>query len=198
MPRTKRAKRMIVSTRQQWNAVNSPLRLQMIAVFESVGPMSVAELAEHLNLAADGLYHHIKIMLKAKLLVDLGFRKSTRIPEAVYDLSADKIDFEVDLAKGRNVEHLDKLNKAVMRNASRVLQAALTSGDGNLAGAGRNIYARYETAWLDDKDLAKVREHIEAISKIFRSSRTRKTGTLMMANCNLSPLPTSTRKTAKE
>ena len=178
--------------------VTSPLRLQMIAVFESVGPMSVAELADHLNLSADGLYHHIRIMLKTKILIELGFRKTGRIPEAVFDLSADKIDFDVDLAKGKNVEHLDKLNKAVMRNAGRVLQSALTSGDGKLAGAGRNTYARYETAWLDDKDLAKVRAHIEAISKIFRGSRTRKSGTLMMANCNLSPLPINKRKTAKE
>jgi hypothetical protein len=199
----KRDNCLIISTKKQWDAITSPVRLQIVAVFESAGPLSVAELADHLNLPADRLYHHIRILVKARLLVELGFRKTSRIAGAVYDLSAHKIDFEVDLATGKNVEHFDRLNRSVLRSASRVLESAVASRVARISGARRNLYARYETAWLDEKELARVREHIESISEIFRKSRANNSktsnsrvgrkGALMMANCNLAPLQQSRR-----
>ena len=182
----KRKKRLDVDTPGQWDAISSPVRFEMYACLEGAGPCSVAELANLMAVPADSLYHHIKILHKSGLIQEAGFRKSGRQIEAVYDVTADQLIF--DLEADGNVERLTKLNDAALRQCSRTLKSAMKRGVASTRGPGRNTCARLETAWLSREELAEVRRHVEAISGIFAAGRTRRSGQLMMAWCCLSPV----------
>ena len=107
---SKRKAKMQIQTAEQWKGINSPVRLQIFAFFESAGPMSIAELAQLMDFRPDGLYHHIKLMIKGGLVREVGFRKTERQIETVYDLTAEKFEFKLDSPKGSDqINHLTKL-----------------------------------------------------------------------------------------
>ncbi len=180
---------MVLRSPEQWHGIASPVRLQMVAFFECRGPMSVAELAKLMDYQPDGLYHHIKILLTSGLIQKLGSRGKGRQTETVYDLTAEKLDFDFDGESGKNLEPMMKVQRAVLRNSSRVLDTAIQSGVAKLKGDERNFYSRYEAGWLNADELAKVREHVEAITEIFANAGNKTDESLLyMANCNVAPI----------
>lgn len=192
---TKRKTRITISTEEQWEAITSPVRFEICTFLEGAGPCSIAELAELMDVPADSLYHHIRILLKAAIVVEAGFRKKGRQIETIYDVAADEISF--DLESDHHVERINKLNAAVLRQCSRNLKSALESGQARFRGQHRNLYARLETAWLTRDELAEVRQHVEAISSIFENGRKKNRGQLMMACLCLGPVVRSRRKPSK-
>ena len=52
------------------SALASPVRIELVGVLQTRGPSSIREMALALDRPADGLYHHVRILLKAGLLVE--------------------------------------------------------------------------------------------------------------------------------
>src|SRR5262249_31056625 len=73
------------------SALASPLRIELVGVLQTHGPSSIRELAVHLARPADGLYHHVRILMKAGMVVEKSRRKSGRRMEAVYALTARRV-----------------------------------------------------------------------------------------------------------
>jgi predicted transcriptional regulator len=53
-------------------ALTSPVRIEMIGILQTHGPSSIRELAVRLGRPADGLYHHVRTLLRAGMRVGRG------------------------------------------------------------------------------------------------------------------------------
>jgi len=205
----------LIATPKQWAAATSPARFEIIEFMASLGPCTVAELAFHLDRPADGLYHHLTKLARAGLIVRKGFRQSGPRPEAVYAVASANIRPDFDPATGKNAGPFRKLCASILRVTNRQLNAAIDArgqlwepDQAKLAAdhpAVKRLWARSETAWLSDADLAQINHHLFAVQEIVSRSRTKRRGRLFTLTTFLFPLvrsrhnsaPTPNRPSAK-
>lgn len=183
-----RLKSMPVETAEQFDAVSSGVRFELITFLIAAGPCSIAVLAEQMDRRADGLYHHIRKLIAAGLVTEVGFQKSGRQVEAIYDAAADHFQFDVDFETGRNVDRILQLMKATLRRSERILSDAIEAGVVSFDDENRNSFIRGDTAWLEESDLKQVVDHLHAITEIFEAGRRKRRGKLFAITFNMSPL----------
>ena len=166
----------------QWRAVTSPRRLEIMEFLLSAAPCSVAELAEVMDAAADGLYHHLRILKKAGLVREVGKVDVAGRAVPVYDVVARELRF----LEAEDPERLTALWRCLGRRATRQLQAAGNPGETRLS-------LRSDTGWLDAEMLGKVRKHLQHIHRIFAEGRQSRVGSLYSLTHLLSPIERSRR-----
>lgn len=162
----------------QWTAVISGRRVELIEFLSAVGPCSVFELAQHMDVAADSLYHHIKKLVATGIVREVGVRNAGRQVERLYDVVADEFDFHVELETGRNVGLFWKLAKSLLRRAERLFEKALDARAGSLRPGHRDTHARSDTAWLTREQVDVVNGHLMAIREIYAEGRRQRAGAL--------------------
>src|SRR5579864_4918552 len=74
----------------QLRALASPVRIEMVGVFQAHGPLAIRELAEKMSRPADGLYHHVRQLQKVGILRVAETRRAGKRDEAVYELTAER------------------------------------------------------------------------------------------------------------
>lgn len=170
-----------IRSKADFDAICSTIRLSIVEYFRSRGPMSVAELAEHLERPADGLYHHLRKLEARGMIREVGTRQRGRQIERIYDATADEYRVAEDATE------LVRVWRLISSFAERNLAAAIEGERLRFRGEGRNSAMRVETAQLDARSLAEVLEHIEAIRSIFSSARENPTGESVTLTYVLSP-----------
>lgn len=179
---------VLVEQAEQFDAVSSGVRFEMLTFLIAAGPCSIAVLAEQMDRRADGLYHHVRKLMNAGIVREVGYRKSGRQVETIYDSVADHFKFDVDFESGRNVDRILQLMKATLRRSERIMADAIEAGAVSFETDSRNAFIRGETAWLTPDDLRKVIGHLQAIINIFDAGRRQRDGELFAVTFNLSPL----------
>jgi len=179
---------ILVAEAEQFEAVSSGVRFEMLTFLIAAGPCSIAVLADQMDRRADGLYHHIRKLVTAGLIREVGFRKSGRQVETIYDSVADHFQFDVDFESGRNVDRLLQLMKATLRRSERILTDAIEAGVVSFEEDTRNAFIRGDTAWLTPPELSRVIGHLQSIIDIFDAGRRQRDGELYAVTFNLSPL----------
>ncbi len=173
---------------EQWDAVCSDVRAEILRYLTSCGPCSITELAVAMGTAADGLYHHIRLLVSAGLVRALSIRPTGRRPERLYDASADRIRLDVEVASGRNTQRLLRLLRATMRRAESIVSDAVSAGAIRLDEPIANTTIRSDSACLDEEDLARIQRHLAAIAQVFAAARGSNRGVLHFMTTVLSPL----------
>ena len=173
-----------------WDAISSGVRFELITFLASGGPCSIAELAKMMDVAADGLYHHIRRLEKVGLVHEAGFEKVGKQYQAIYDVVAEQIRFDVQSQKAitRNLDRLKKLNSTVFRRAERVFAKALESGVLCFNENNRNALMRSDTAWLNEKEKKRAFELMKELLEIFENGRKKPEGELHALTIQFSPL----------
>ncbi len=168
-----------VTSDKHWNAVTSPTRFEILEQMRSAAPCSVAGLARQMDRPADGLYHHLRKLLGAGLIREVGQRPVGKQVETVYDLSYERMLYEIDPASGRNVKQMTRLSGALMRLCGRVVEAGLSDSGMIGTGPAQNTWSRLDTTWLTDVALAEVNEHLAAIRRLMIEGNRRREGMLI-------------------
>ena len=179
-----RAKRVSVSTPQQWEAVSSGIRFEMLELLTAIGPNSIAELAREMGVRADSLYHHMKKLVSAELVREVAFRRVGRQTEAVFDVVANKFDFDPSVENAV----LMKLMRSIHRQTERNFERSLEGGIVDFSEKNRNTRIRADTASLTRKQLKEVKSHIEAIIQIFAEGRQEQKGDLFSVTLSMMPI----------
>ena len=189
-----RAKSVLITGEAMWDALSSPSRMEVFEFLIAAGPSSAAELAYRMDKPADSLYHHIKILLDAGLIVETGARRVGRQTEVIYDTVADDYRFDVDGKSTKNHAMLRKLIAAALRTTDRRMAKAFRKG-GLVTehGPTKSVWFRLEHAWLDAQELAAVNEHLAQVSKILKNGRNERHGTLFGCTLALFPVVRSRR-----
>lgn len=186
----KRKKSLKVNTPELWSAITSGVRFEIITFLSSSGPCSIAELAKLLNVAADGLYHHIKILMKVGMVVEIGFEKIGRQNQAIIDVAADQFHFDVHTQKAiaDNIERLKKLNSTIFRRSEQLFTQALESGVICFNNDERNAFLRSDIAWLKETEKKRAIELMNELLEIFEKGRNDSSGELYSLTFQFSPV----------
>ena len=181
MPRPTRHR----ATREQRDALTSPLRLEILGQFTGPKPLAVRDLAERMGRTPHSIYYHVHLMTRIGLLREVGRREGGGRSEALYqptrnEVALDAADPEAGLAIRRTMG-------AAFRMAERDLEAALESAPGDPRLLGMRGHFR-----ATPRVLQQVRHHLQAALEIVqreaRRGAGRKQGPLYSLTLALLPL----------
>lgn len=172
----------------QWAALRSPLRAQVLECLRTKGPMSVAEVAVALDRPADGLYHHLRVLVGSGLARACGARPGPRRPAQLYDASADRLRLDIDVARGRNAGRVVEMMRATLSRAESGFARAIERRAARLEGPLPDSQVVQLTGRLDDRGLEALRSHLRAIEHLFERGRGAPAGRPVCATIVLFPV----------
>jgi DNA-binding transcriptional ArsR family regulator len=181
MPRPTRHR----ATREQREALTSPLRLEILGQFTGPKPLSVRDLAERMGRTPHSIYYHVHLMTRLGLLREVGRREGGGRSEALIQPAVDKV--ALDAADPEAGLAIRRTMGAAFRMAERDLEAALESAPGDPRLFGMRGHFR-----ATPRVLRQVRRHLEAALEIVqreaRRGPGRKPGPLYSLTLALLPL----------
>jgi DNA-binding transcriptional ArsR family regulator len=177
-----------VGESRRLEALASPLRMEIIGALRTDGPRSIRELAAQLDKAADGLYHHVRMLLKAGILREREQRKVGRRMEAVYELTAERFAGRMDPKSAESKAAAIRAGSAAMRLASREFKTAIETDAMTLTKGLPNLRASRQKTWLTDRGLLRLHRLLGQIERLLLSESDRKRGrahslTIVLAPC---------------
>ena len=116
-------------------------------------------------------------MVKVGLVVETGFRRAGRRTEAVYDVVAERFEFNTDVAP----ESLLKLMRSLHRRTERNFEKSLDAGIVDFSARSRNAYIRGETARLSSKELRRVKKLLVGNHGHLRRGEKERNGNVVLA-----------------
>ncbi len=177
------------------SALASPLRIELVGALQTRGPSSIRELADELGRPADGLYHHLRILLKAGLVVETSRRKVGRRSEAVYGLVAPRIGGALDSASPRGKAAVIRAGTAAVRLAAREFAAAIEADAVSCTDGLPNTRTSRQRTWLTDDGLRRLHRLLSQIERLLANENERKQGRLHSLTIVLTPLSKNRRRT---
>lgn len=184
----KRSNPECVSEPRRLAALASPLRIELIGALRSHGPASIREMGAEMDHPADGLYHHVRTLLKAGIVVERGKRKVGRRMEAVYELSAARIAGRFDPKSQQSKDAAVRAGTAAMRLAVREFKTAIETDALTLTKGLPNIRASRQKTWLTDQGLVRLHRLFGQIERLLIKENQPKRGrphslTVVLAPC---------------
>jgi hypothetical protein len=165
------------------------VRLEIVEFMRFIAPCALSELAKQMDRPADALYHHVKRLLAVGVVVQRGYRKSGRQTEAIYDLSAEQLDFDFDPRSGKNANPYKRMVAATLRMADRAVRAAV-DGDEPVLNDGfrKSLIIRGDTTWLTEDAVNQINDLLREIDQIVDQGRIKGKGRLFNLTTVLVPV----------
>lgn len=169
-------------------ALASPLRMEIIGALRTHGPTSIRELAVQLDRPADGLYHHVRTLQKAGIVVEREHRRVGRRMEAVYELTAERIAGRLDPNSPQSKAGAIRAGAAAVRLASREYKTAIETDSLTLTKGVPNIRVSRHKIWLTQDGLARLHRLFGQIERLLLKENEQKRGqphslTIVLAPC---------------
>lgn len=164
-----------ISSPAQLRALSSTVRQEIVDTLQALGSASVAELAAHLDRAADSLYYHVRALLKAGLLVQLPEqRQRGRHREVVYAMPKPGLPMALVYGASRvdGSESLRELVAGMLRTSQREFDAAIADPDCVVEGPLRELWAGRTKGWLSPQELERCNALLNELSGLLSSLRT--------------------------
>ena len=164
----------------------SPVRQEIVDTMAALqGDASAAELAAELGRHADGLYYHLKLLVKAGLIVALDKADSE---EQRYRLAGGgKLPLRLAYSPD-NAPALRKFVHGLAQVAQEDFSAALELDGVAMAGEARQLWAARNKCWLSRDELVKVNALLEQLCGIMSQPRTPERDQLVSCAFVLAPL----------
>ncbi len=153
---------------KQISALTSATRQRIMDRIEANGTMSVRQLAASLGFAADALYYHIRVLLKAELVRCVGTQHRPRRDEAIYEVINPNWQIGYALHDPKNVKAIRDVARSMMKQAYRDFEQGCEHPSANPSGPTRNLWTLRLEAHLTDANLAEIQQHLQSIFKILR------------------------------
>jgi hypothetical protein len=147
-----------IASSSAWRSILSPVRREILESMQQLGPCPIADVATACGRPADGLYRHVRILVKAGFLVDAGVRKGKRNAERLFDAAAD--DFAAPrLQRGSSASERETVAltaEALTKSVARSMRASAVSGRLECAAGSRNFSIMHHLSWLTPRRFAEV------------------------------------------
>src|SRR5262245_30142353 len=164
----------LVLSRRQTGLLISPARLEILEAFGALDRASARELAAHLGRPPGAVYHHLRTLTQAGLVVEVGVRPGPRRPEVVYAPAASLLAVRAGASRSGDRQALRTL-QAVLRQAGRDVEAAVARGPALLKG---RFYSGQVNSALTPRDVKRVVALLHQIEAVLRrADRKRSTRT---------------------
>jgi len=148
------------------DALASPFRLELIAQFGQDDELSVSDLAERTGRPATSLYHHIRVLLEAGIIHQVGSRPKGKRQESVYSMAESMMGIAHDPDDPTSKSKIAQTVQAAFRSAARDLVAALDREDINPIGPYRNTFSLILSSRVSPDLLTKINERLRALEEL--------------------------------
>ena len=161
-----------VESLEQLNAISSPIRQEILDTVTSKRKCSISMIAEELGRPADGLYYHIKALLKVGLLYEAGSNKTERQTELLYEVvdKADYLKVKYAASKPTKVKAINKMVSSMMKIAGDDFSNGIGLESVTLDGELRNLWAARVKCRLSDEKLRTANRLINELIELFQQS----------------------------
>lgn len=172
----------LVESPAQFRALTSTVRQELIDALQALGEASVPELAAQLGRPADALYYHLRALLQAGLLRQVGSRQQGRHVEAVYSTVAPDQPLELRYPTGPGADNdaLKQLVGGMLRASGRAFERALADPNRVTAGPLRELWAGRIQGWLTPAELRRANALLKQLGALFAPGR-RQAGSRLFA-----------------
>lgn len=144
----------------------SPRRHDIVDRLSASGPLSVRELATMMGAQPPALYHHIRLLMEAGLVVEAGHRTVRRKREQLYDTVARRIRLGAALANPANDPVMTRIVAGTTRQMERDFKSGLASPHRQSAGDSRNLGFLRVVSTPSPKTLKAVNRKLEEIADL--------------------------------
>ena len=184
--------RRAVSDPAQIRLLSSPVRQEILDTLTTLGGQaSVAALAEQLGRPADGLYYHLRALVRGGLVQDI---RSEDGDERHYRLMGEgnaPLRLAYDLGAQGNAKELGTFARGLLQIASRDFDEALRTEGVAVNGPKRELWASRNKGWLSQTDLEEVNSLLERLSTL--TSQPKALGRERLVSCAFVLAPISPR-----
>lgn len=175
---TQRATRLITSS-AAFEALSSPLRQELIDTLHACGgEASAGDLADQLGRPVDGLYYHLRLLVKCKLIVETQVRNAAGRMERRYRIAmagSGQLRLAYRPEKPRDAAALRKVVAGMLRIAGRDFNDAL---DGEsveqqlvVEGERRELWAARSKGWVSEDELGEINRLLAQLHVLLEQPR---------------------------
>lgn len=165
----------------------APARIEIVTALEAVdGLMTVAELADELGRPADGLYYHLRALVRGGFLeerLDAGVRRyRSTVPAG----QRSRLGYKPGATA--NARAVGRVAANMSRLSQRDFARALAVPDTKVEGALRELWAARVRGWVGEAELAQINRMLDEMNKLLRRSRSASTDKLVALHWVLAPI----------
>lgn len=181
---------MWIETPNQVRSLASPVRQEIVDVLVSAGPASIADIAAYLGRPADGLYFHIRNLLRSGLLIARPPRKNGRHLAALYDLAGRplRIRWRPELHAA-----IVRVMRSALRLAGRDLERSLGRPYATIDGAARTLWSGRSKGWVSPADMRRINARMREITALLQRGGPGRGRTLQTFTFVSAPTPPNRR-----
>jgi hypothetical protein len=164
------------------------VRQEIVDTLEALGGNApVAAIASALGRPSDGLYYHLRILVKGGLLEELpdagdGMRYRTRAR------GPERLRLRYEPGRTPNARAVTRVIRGMLRTTKRDFEAALADPEVVTEGPQRALRASRVKGWVSPSDLAELNRLHARASALLRRNRKPRDGQLMSLTWVLAPI----------
>lgn len=150
----------------QVRLAKSPRRHDIVDRLAAAGPLSVRELARTIGAHPAALYHHIRQLQEAGLVVEAGHRVVRRRREQLYATVSRRIRLGAALEDPANDQVMSEIATGLTRQMDRDFKAGLNSPDRRPSGPHRTLGFLRLVGTPSPRTLKQVNAKLEEITEL--------------------------------
>jgi predicted transcriptional regulator len=190
----KRQPHVMISRPEQLRALISPVRQELVDVLSRMGAASLAEIATVLGRPADGLYYHVRLLVRVGLVFRAGSRNHAGRPEALFRAIAPQLALPYKTSPKSHVRAVTAIVASMLRLGTRDFRRASSRPGYRFRGSRRELWALRTTGWLAPGEVKDVNTRILALSRAVSQPKAR--GKLYAITILLTPMDHGTKRKA--
>jgi hypothetical protein len=180
--------RAVIQRPAEIRILTSPVRQEIVDTLEALGGNApVAAIAAALGRPSDGLYYHLRILVKGGLLEELpdtgdGRRYRTRAR------GSERLRLRYEPGRTPNARAVTRVIGGMLRTTRRDFEAALADPEVVTEGPQRALRASRVKGWVSPSDLAELNRLQARAIALLRRNRKPRDGQLMSLTWVLAPV----------
>lgn len=175
----------LITAKEQRRALASPARQEIVDTLNAAGPSTMARLAALLGRPADGLYFHVKQLLRVGLVAEAGTTGSGRSLAAVYDLPGRPLRLAYGTARAERAE-VARIIGAAIRLSQREYERACARGE-RAEQPGRVLWGGRAKGWLRAAEQRRAGALLRELEALLQSGKPGRGARLMSFGYLLTP-----------
>lgn len=168
---------------------STPIRVELVTALQALGgSATIAELALQLGRPADGLYYHVRELVRGGLLEPDAHAETTGRCYRIAIPAGESLSLRYRPGATANAKAVAKVAASMSRLAQRDFLRALADTETVAEGPSRELWAGRLRGWVSPAELVRVNRLLQELADMLLSTRPKRGGKLVALHWILAPL----------